>query len=159
MLHLHHCNSQDELNERTEIMTIEQNLSSIAESLKIIAAALSKGVNQTHTPVAVPVPYVEPAPVVVAQTVVPNVQAAPIPVAPKMDTPTPVVTAQAAPATASPSDFNLTTFVLDSYKALGPVKGAGIQAVLQSVGAKNINDVKPEQYATVKAGVEALMVA
>ena len=49
-------------------------------------------------------------------------------------------------------------FVMDSYKALGPIKGAKIQDVLNSVGVKNINEVKPEHYAAIKAGVEALKV-
>ena len=81
---------------------------------------------------------------------------------------TPVVTVApvvAAPAAVSPSSApvfatqaELTAFVMDSYKALGPIKGAKIQEVLNGVGVKNINEVKPEMYASVKAGIEALKV-
>jgi uncharacterized protein YpuA (DUF1002 family) len=45
---------------------------------------------------------------------------------------------------------------MDTYKSLGPIKGAKIQEVLNGVGVKNINEVKPEMYAAVKAGIEAL---
>jgi hypothetical protein len=68
------------------------------------------------------------------------------------------------PVQASPSDAPfadhaaLMTFVMDNYKALGPIKGAKIQDVLTSVGVKNINEVKPEMYAAIKAGVEALKI-
>ncbi len=47
-------------------------------------------------------------------------------------------------------------FVMDSYQALGNVKGARIQEVLNSIGVHNINDVTPEQYGALFAGVEAL---
>jgi hypothetical protein len=47
-------------------------------------------------------------------------------------------------------------YVMSSYKALGPQKGAQIQGVLSSIGASTINEVKPEQYGALFAGVEAL---
>ena len=50
----------------------------------------------------------------------------------------------------------LIAYVMDAYKSMGPTKGAGIQGVLTSIGVANINDVKPEQYGTLYAGVEAL---
>ena len=142
-------------------MTIENNLASIAKSLEIIASVLS-------TPKTVSVE--QPAQIAIvaapiANQPLPNVQPAPTPVAPAMVTPvvSPVV-APVTPAVASPSDAPfadhaaLMTFVMDSYKALGPIKGAKIQDVLNSVGVKNINEVKPEHYAAIKAGVEALKV-
>jgi len=142
-------------------MTIENNLASIAKSLEIIASVLS-------TPKTVSVE--QPAQIAIvaapiASQPLPNVQPAPTPVAPAMVTPvvSPVV-APVTPAVVSPSDAPfadhaaLMTFVMDSYKALGPIKGAKIQDVLNSVGVKNINEVKPEHYATIKAGVEALKV-
>jgi hypothetical protein len=43
-----------------------------------------------------------------------------------------------------------------SYKALGPQKGAMIQGVLTQLGYANINDVKPEHYGQLFAGIEAL---
>ena len=62
-----------------------------------------------------------------------------------------------APAAAPFTDQNsLITYVMGAYSALGPQKGAQIQTVLTSLGCTNINDVKPEQYAALFAGVEAL---
>jgi hypothetical protein len=50
----------------------------------------------------------------------------------------------------------LIDYVMGAYKALGPQKGALIQGVLTSMGYQNINDVKPEHYGALFAGVEAL---
>ena len=50
----------------------------------------------------------------------------------------------------------LIDYVMGSYRALGAQKGAQIQQVLVNLGCTNINDVKPEQYAALFAGVEAL---
>ena len=82
--------------------------------------------------------------------------AAPAPVAPA---PAPVV--QAAPvAAATGAPFSdpkgLIDYVMGAYKALGPQKGAMIQGVLTGLGYQNINDVKPEHYAALHTGVEAL---
>ena len=84
--------------------------------------------------------------------------AAPTPVMP----PPPTFSAVPAPAPTAPAaaPFNdqksLITYVMGAYSALGPQKGAQIQNVLTSLGCTNINDVKPEQYAALFAGVEAL---
>ena len=50
----------------------------------------------------------------------------------------------------------LIDYVMNSYKALGAAKGAQIQSVLTGLGYQNINDVKPEHYGALFAGVEAL---
>ena len=50
----------------------------------------------------------------------------------------------------------LIDYVMSAYKALGAAKGANIQGVLVGMGYQNINDVKPEHYAALFAGVEAL---
>jgi hypothetical protein len=50
----------------------------------------------------------------------------------------------------------LIDYVMGAYKALGPQKGAQIQGVLTGMGYQNINDVKPEHYAALHNGVEAL---
>jgi hypothetical protein len=50
----------------------------------------------------------------------------------------------------------LIDYVMGAYKALGPQKGALIQGVLAGLGYQNINDVKPEHYASLHTGVEAL---
>jgi hypothetical protein len=49
----------------------------------------------------------------------------------------------------------MTQYVMQSYKALGS-KGIEIQTVLNNLGYTNINDVKPEHYGQLYAGVEAL---
>ena len=50
----------------------------------------------------------------------------------------------------------LIDYVMGAYKALGPQKGAQIQGVLTGMGYQNINDVKPEHYGQLFAGVEGL---
>jgi hypothetical protein len=50
----------------------------------------------------------------------------------------------------------LIDYVMGAYKALGAAKGAQIQNVLVGLGYQNINDVKPEHYGQLFAGVEAL---
>ena len=63
----------------------------------------------------------------------------------------------AAPTAAPFSDAKgLMDYVMSAYKALGPQKGASIQQVLTGLGVSTINEVKPEQYAALFAGVEAL---
>lgn len=47
-------------------------------------------------------------------------------------------------------------YVMDSYKALGAQKGAGIQTVLQALGYNNINDVDPKDYEKLYQGIEQL---
>jgi hypothetical protein len=65
----------------------------------------------------------------------------------------PVAVAAGAPFT---DGKGLIDYVMSAYKALGAAKGANIQGVLVGMGYQNINDVKPEHYAALFAGVEAL---
>lgn len=67
--------------------------------------------------------------------------------------PAPVAVAAGAPFT---DGKGLIDYVMGAYKALGAAKGANIQGVLVGMGYQNINDVKPEHYAALFAGVEAL---
>ena len=70
-----------------------------------------------------------------------------------------------APVAAAPSGVpfadgkGLIDYVMGAYKALGPQKGAQIQGVLTGLGYQNINDVKPEHYAALHTGIEALKAA
>ena len=116
------------------------------EALTAAVVALTAKLESGAAPVAVPAH--SPAPVVVA------------PAAPAMPAPptfAPVAPAPVVPAAAPFTDQKgLIDYVMSSYKALGPQKGAQIQQVLVSLGCSNINDVKPEQYAALFAGVEAL---
>lgn len=93
----------------------------------------------------------------VAELVVPL---APAPAASVMPPP-PTFTAPEAPSTPTvpfTDGKGLLTYVMEAYKTLGPVKGAQIQSVLTKLGYQNIHDVKPEDYAALHAGVEALKV-
>ena len=68
----------------------------------------------------------------------------------------PVVTP--APTNVAPftDSKGLIEYVMAAYKQMGAEKGAKIQNVLVSLSYQNINDVKPEHYGALFAGVEAL---
>lgn len=135
-------------------MSLESKIEDLTAAIHALVAAMGQRPAQAATvaaaPVAAPVPA--PAPVVAAPV------AAPAPVMPPPPTfSAPPVAALAAPAAAPFTDQkSLITYVMGAYSALGPQKGAQIQNVLTSLGCTNINDVKPEQYAALFAGVEAL---
>lgn len=110
--------------------------------------------------VAAPLPVIEPVAAPVFTAPVPVV-ATPAPVAAQM--PPPPVFTQLAPApahVATSAPFSdpkgLLAYVIASYNALGAQKGAGIQQVLVANGYQNINDVQPDHYAALYAGIEAL---
>jgi len=134
-------------------MTIEAKIDSLTAAIVALTAALG---NRTPTVAAAPVAAPVPAPV--AAPVAPV--AAPVAAMPAMpEPPTFVAPAIRAAAGAPFSDpKGLMDYVMSSYKALGPQKGAQIQGVLGSIGASTINEVRPEQYAALFAGVEALKV-
>ena len=134
-------------------MTIEAKLDALTAAINNLAAAY--GNKQASAPVIHGVPAIP-----VQQPAAPPVAAAPA--APPMP-PMPVFTmpAAAAPVATAPTvpftdAKGLLGYVMESYKAMGPAKGAGIQGVLTSLGVANINEVKPEQYVAFHAGVEAL---
>lgn len=147
------------------ILTIAQailaNTKVIQSLVDHLPAEVREKVASVVAPVAAVAPVIpKPAPVVVAPVVVAPV-VAPVPVAaPVMPAPpsfaAPVV-ASVVPGTAPFSDpKGLIDFVMNSYKALGTVKGAGIQGVLVSLGYQNINDVNPAHYGALFTGIEAL---
>lgn len=153
--------------------TIESNLDSIAQSLKIIADLLTV---QTATKAVTnaPVPQAPvAAPVQVAHAIAPvpvpvvAVSPDPVPASPMMPTlpvftevvPAAVQAGPTAPVTSDPAFANkqaMMDFVLSSYKALGTEKGAKIQDVLTGLGFRNINDAPPETWGALKAGIDAL---
>ncbi len=116
------------------------------DNVPAAAQPLAQPLAQAPAPIAAPA---MPAP--------PTFAAIPAAVAPA-----PVVAAPVAPAVASPSSApfsdgkGVIDYVMNAYKALGPQKGAQIQGVLTGMGYANINDVKPEMYGALYAGVEAL---
>lgn len=146
-------------------MSFETNLNSIAKSLESIADSL-KLLTQNKT-IAAPVAPTQQA---ITQPAINQIVAPIEPVAavvPPVATPiapvvAPVVAAPVIPATVSPSNCpivdqkTLIEYVMSKYQSLGPVKGAQIQTVLQSIGYQNINEVKSEHFAEFHTKVEAL---
>ena len=143
-------------------MSLETEIQALAQAVIALTAKI-EGINvaPAATVAPAPAPVVEAAPVVVSvvDTPAPLVQAAPaapvMPAPPAFVAPAPV----AAPVT-SGAPFTdgkgLIDYVMGAYKALGAAKGAQIQNVLVGLGYQNINDVKPEHYAQLFSGVEAL---
>ena len=131
-------------------MSLEAKIEALTQAVIALTAKLES------TNVAPAAPAVNPAP---APAPVPVAAPAPAAAAPAMPAPPTFQPAPAAPApTGAPfSDpKGLIDYVMSAYKALGPQKGAQIQQVLTGLGYGNINDVKPEHYGALHAGVEAL---
>lgn len=128
-------------------MSLEAKIEALTAAVVALTAKLEVGAAP-----AAPVVIAAPAPSA------PQTFTAPAPVVPVMPAPPSFVApAPAAPAGAPFSDpKGLIDYVMTSYKTLGPQKGAQIQTVLTSMGYGNINDVKPEHYGALFAGVEAL---
>jgi hypothetical protein len=151
-------------------MSLEQKI----DALTAAVVALTAEMQSRHSMIAQLQSSNVAAPIPVAPTPAPVVQAAPVPmhvVIPTTDVPAPVAAARVMPAppvfvapVAAPAPTGapftdgkgLIDYVMSAYKALGPQKGAQIQNVLTGMGYQNINDVKPEHYGQLFAGVEAL---
>ena len=122
----------------------------VATQVTPVAAPVAEVKKPEPTPA--PSPVVTPAPIPVAAAPAPTINLVPMPAAP-------------APVTASPSDCpikdgkSLMETMMALYKELGPQKGAAIQGVLKSVGCEAVNEVRPDQYAAIWAGLQALKVA
>ena len=132
-------------------MSLELKIEALTAAVIALTAKLESSNVSAPAPVApAPAPVVQAAPAPVA---------APVAAAPVMPAPPAFVAPAPAPApTGAPfSDGKgLIDYVMGAYKALGPQKGAKIQNVLTGMGYQNINDVKPEHYAALHTGVEAL---
>lgn len=141
-------------------MSLELKIEALTAAVTALTAQLQAGNVAAPAPVApAPAPVVQaaPAPVVAAPVAAPA--PAPVAAAPAMPAPPTFVAPAPAPA-ATGAPFSdpkgLIDYVMGAYKALGPQKGAMIQGVLTGLGYQNINDVKPEHYAALHTGVEAL---
>ena len=144
-------------------MSLELKIEALTAAVVALTAKLESSNVTAAAPVApAPAPVVQAAPAPVAAPAPATVAApAPVAAAPAMPAPpsfvAPAPVAAPAPAGAPFSDGKgLIDYVMSSYKALGPQKGAMIQGVLVNLGYQNINDVKPEHYGALFAGVEAL---
>lgn len=138
-------------------MSLETEIKNLAAAVVALTAKI-EGINvAAPAPVAqAPAPVIAPAPVA-APVATPAPVAAPVvmPAAPSFVAPAP-----AAAVVSMSAPFNdpkgLLEYVMGAYKALGADKGQQIQGVLTGMGYQNINDVKPEHYAQLHAGVESL---
>ena len=131
-------------------MSLEAKIEALTQAVIALTAKLESTNVAPAAPVVNPAPAPAPAPVAAP---------APAAAAPAMPAPPTFQPAPAAPApTGAPfSDpKGLIDYVMSAYKVLGPQKGAQIQQVLTGLGYGNINDVKPEHYGALHAGVEAL---
>jgi len=134
-------------------MSLESKIEDLTNAINALVAAMGADRTVVTTTAAV-------APVVHVPPVAPAPVAAPTP-APAMPAPPMFAAPASAPAAALPKapftdQKSLIDYVMSSYKTLGVAKGAQIQQVLVSLGHQNINDVKPENYDALFAGVEAL---
>jgi hypothetical protein len=150
-------------------MSLEQKIDALTAAVVALTAKLESSNVAAPAPVApTPAPVVQAAPVAAPVAVIESVVASmsnampappsftPAAVAPAMN-PLPTATATSTTSSAPFTDGKgLIDYVMGAYKALGPQKGAQIQGVLTGMGYQNINDVKPEHYGTLFAGVEAL---
>jgi len=134
------------------------SLESKIEALTAAVVALTAKLESTNVAPAAPVVNPNTVTISAAPAPAPAPVAAPAPAMPAP--PSFVAPAPAAPAATGGAPFSdpkgLIDYVMSSYKALGPQKGAEIQKVLTNLGYGNINDVKPEHYGALFAGVEAL---
>lgn len=112
------------------------------------------------TQAANPTPSLAPAPAPITTVAQVATPAAIAPAATQMPAPPTFVTVPALAPVVTSVPFadgkGLLDWVMQSYKNMGAAKGAGIQTVLTGLGYANINDIKPEHYAALYAGIEAL---
>ena len=144
-------------------MSLENKIEALTAAVLALTAKLESSNVAPAAPVApAPAPVVQAAPVVESPRVAtPVVESAPVVAAPQMPAPPAFVAPAPVPApVAGGAPFSdgkgLIDYVMSAYKALGAAKGSQIQNVLVSLGYQNINDVKPEHYGALFAGVEAL---
>jgi hypothetical protein len=146
-------------------MSLEQKIDALTAAVVALTAKLESSNVAAPAPVApAPTPVVQAAPlaqpVADAPASVTPMNPAPsqpaavaMPAPPSFVAPQPVAAVAGAPFT---DGKGLIDYVMGAYKALGPQKGAQIQGVLTGMGYQNINDVKPEHYGQLFAGVEGL---
>ena len=142
-------------------MSIEKTISDLTAAVTALTAAInakSGAVMGAGTATVTQAPAPAQTGAAIGQQAVHQFQApaAQMPAPPSFAAPAPAPVVQQAPAVPFTDNQGLIAYVMDAYKSMGPTKGAGIQGVLTSIGVANINDVKPEQYGTLFAGVEAL---
>ncbi len=130
----------------TQIQTLTDAINNLAFIMRqqavVVPAAPAPAVTIVPEPEPKPIPIVEAVPV-----------AAPAPAPTGMPAPPFVVAAPKAPFTDAKG---LKDYMMAAWQALGPVKGLEVQNVMTKLGHSNINDIKPEHFDALFAGVEAL---
>lgn len=123
-----------------------------AEPMKIIGETLVG--TTSAAPLAGITIKAAPAPVVVAapEPVAAPVAAPIMPPLPDFAAPAPAPQTPAAPFSDAKG---MIQYVTESWKALGP-KGPKMQEVIVGLGHHNINEIRPDQYGALYAGIEAL---
>ena len=150
-------------------MSLEAKIEALTQAVVALTAKLESAnvaapapVAQAPAPVAASAPLAQPA-AAAPVSVTPTNPVSSQPAAPAMPAPPAFVAPAPAAPVASGAPFTdgkgLIDYVMGAYKALGPQKGAQIQGVLTGLGYQNINDVKPEHYGALFAGVEQLKAA
>lgn len=143
-------------------MSLESKIEALTQAVIALTAKLESSTVAPPALTVNPIPaaptVAAPAPTTVTVAAASNtvaVSGTPVgmPPPPSFQAPAPAVASVGAPFS---DPKGLIDYVMTSYKALGPQKGAEIQKVLTGLGYGNINDVKPEHYGQLFAGVEAL---
>lgn len=141
-------------------MSLESKIEQLSKTIEALIAEMRNVNTNVATPtiaVEAPAPVATPAPVEQVVEVSAPVAEVPttseMPAAPSFEAPAPAAPSNAAPFSDGPG---LIAYVMESYKTLGADKGAQIQGVLTGLGYSNINDVKPEHYNDLFAGIEGL---
>lgn len=150
-------------------MSLEAQLQELTAAIKGLTEAVKggaesvtaepstgRGRKKVVSPEAAPAAPVTVAPI--ASPVAPPAFVPPAPPAPPAMPPIPSFAAPVAPQQGVPftDGASLLKWVMEQYKALGPVKGAQIQKVINDLGYSNVNDIKPAHYADFHARVVAL---
>ena len=126
---------------------LEQKIEALTAAVVKLTEVMSAN-QQVASQTVTPVPSVQEA-----KPVEPPAAAVSMPELPSFAAPVAAPAAVDAPFT---DPKGMIAYVMEAYKALGAEKGAGIQQVLIGLGHQNINDVRPDQYGALYAGVEAL---
>lgn len=145
-------------------MSLEAKIEALTQAVQALTAQLQSAPAAQAASAPAPVPTVAAIPSAPVQAPVVAAQPVPVAASPSNAMPAPPSFVAAPAPVAAPAaggapftdSKGLIEYVMTAYKALGPQKGAQIQGVLTNLGYQNINDVKPEHYGQLHAGIEAL---
>lgn len=131
------------------MIEVKLSFTSYEEALEVMTKLAGKSVIQEVKPTH---EHVKPEPAPVVEQ--PKAEEPPAP--PVFTPPVPEPAVDVATGIPFNDQKGMIAYVMESYKALGAQKGAGIQTVLQALGYSNINDVDPKDYGKLYQGIENL---